>query len=280
MAISEETQTRNSRKRKDILDTAINSLFKDFAGDSSLYRSYCIQNAPRIIADAEFVAGQLNKSDRLLDVGAVPPLMVAILREYGFDQLSIVDPLPNTFNGFCNANDIDFHQIDLMNETPPSEFISKFDFVCLNEVVEHLAGNLVSAVKSVAACTRPGGRMLVTTPNLRSLSGLTALVCCNSGLASKPHDSIRAQYERKSAEWGYFGHLREFTTKELVDFIESFGFRLVARKMQPNYLNRGRLFGYVAKVEWLFPSYRLFGKYVFEKLPNEYDNVNAQQLMS
>ncbi len=217
------------------------------------------------MADAQFVAENISLDSKLLDIGAVPPLMVAVLRQLGLNSLNICDPLPNSFTSFCKTQNVGFHQVDLINEPPPPTLHGYFDFVCLNEVVEHLAGNLVSAVESVASCVKPKGHLLVTTPNLRSLSGFTALLHNQSGLASKPHDTVRQQYERQSAEWGYYGHLREFTQKEIIDFIESFGFRLVATKMQANYLNRGRLHGLVSRLEMIAPKYRLFGKYLFKK---------------
>lgn len=250
----------------DIIRESTERLFNCFEGDDSWYRGYCKYNVSRILADAKFVSTLLRPGDRLLDVGAVPPLMVSMLTVLGHQQLCIADPLPNSFQGFCDPWDVRHHQVDLLN-SKPGVLDSTFDFVCLNEVIEHLSGNLVTAVETVVSCVRPGGRLLVTTPNLRSLSGILALVWNGSGLASKPHESVRAQYERASAQWGYFGHLREFTSKETIEFIESFGFRFIEKSMQENYLERGKLYKCVSRLERLSPPLRLFGKYLFEKNP-------------
>ena len=243
---------------------SVEDMFDGFSGDDGWYRNYCVSNMKRIASDSLFVASHLNSGDRLLDVGAVPPLMVAMLRRLGFSNLSISDPSENHFSSFCSKHNIDYVQDDLLNNHFRDP-IEQFDFVCLNEVIEHLAGNLIIAVESVAMCVRPGGHLLVTTPNLRSLSGLVALLLYSSGLASKPRETVLAQYKRASAKWGYFGHVREYTTKETTDLVESFGFELVAIKMQPNYLDLGGLFRIVKAAERFTPSWRLFGKYLFRK---------------
>lgn len=221
--------------------------------------------AERVVADARFVAEHLKENDKLLDVGAVPPLMIALLSRMGFDNLGYTDPLPNSFVGFTESRSVAYHQVDLLNVSTDSTMKEQFDFVCLNEVMEHLAGNLVTAVESVVACLRPGGLLLVTTPNLRSLSGFAALALCHSGLASKPRETVRQQYDRASIEWGYFGHLREFTSKETIDFIESFGLVHTATQMQHGHMKLGRLFRCIGTLERLTPSLRLFGKYLFRK---------------
>ena len=232
------------------------------------HRHYCKYNTARIVADAEFVAQHLDPSDKLLDVGAVPPLMAALLSEAGFKDLHIADPYPAGFESYFDKAGIGFHKVNLLTDDC-ADLRDSFDFVCLNEVIEHLSGNLLEAVANVAKCCKVGGKFLVTTPNLRSLSGIAALLRYHSGLASKPHDTVREQYERETSQYGYYGHLREFTANETIDFIQSFGFKHVATSMQANYLKRGNFFRYVSWAEKYFPKWRLFGKYLFEKLPED-----------
>ena len=142
----------------------------------------------------------------------------------------------------------------------------QYDLVCFNEVVEHLAGNLLTALERVSKLVSQNGHLLVTTPNLRSLSGLVSLLVYSSGLASKPKESVKMQFDRKSSDYGYYGHVREYTSREVIELVESMGFVLVKKRFQPNYLKNSRLMRIVGAVEYLTPRYRLFGKYLFRKL--------------
>jgi predicted SAM-dependent methyltransferase len=135
----------------------------------------------------------------------------------------------------------------------------------MNEVVEHLAGNLLDAIQNAVDCVRPGGYLMVTTPNLRSIWGLYALIRKHSGLASKPGESVRAQYDRASAQFGYYGHVREYTKREVVALFRSFGLTLHAYEFQGRYQPLGKISGLLGLLEKIFPEWRLFGKYIFKK---------------
>ncbi|MCC6145154.1 MAG: methyltransferase domain-containing protein, partial [Candidatus Hydrogenedentes bacterium] len=139
------------------------------------------------------------------------------------------------------------------------------DLVCLCEVIEHLTGDLVPVFARLSRWVAPDGYLYVTTPNLRSISGLAGLVRHGSGLASKCHETVRQQYERAEGEGGYFGHVREYTAKEVVDFICSFGFGHVASAYQfhPRAETLDRKL--IQAMERMLPPWRLFGKHLFRK---------------
>jgi len=248
-----------------LFENAMDRMFQDYEGDPETYRGYCAYNKARILADVNFVQKHVAKEESILDVGGVPPVFLACLAETGYKNLSIVDPNVQKFEAFFSKSNIEAVQMDLLSANIDSSRLGNFQLVCLNEVVEHLAGNLIEALKIVSSSVEENGKLLVTTPNLRSLSGLLALCWCNSGLASKPHSTVREQYENASQDHAYFGHVREYTSREVIDLIESLGFELKDVSMQPNYLKRGRLFKIVSRLESLVPGWRLFGKYLFVK---------------
>lgn len=244
---------------------AISTLGKMCSNNIDWYNGYMTGNAPRIVADAHFISRQISKSKKILDIGAIPPLFTELLRRNGFQFCSVADPNPEPFAEYFRTTGVKSYKIDLLKGVP-DEFISRYDVVCLNEVIEHLGGNLLLAIQSAKDCIKPGGYLMITTPNLRSVCGLVALVFKSSGLASKPNDNVRAQYDRASAQFGYYGHIREYTKREVVDLFTSFGFKLHAYEFQANYIHFGRFTKFTTALERMLPEWRLFGKYLFQKI--------------
>ncbi len=228
------------------------------------YEGYLRANFPRIQADFSFICTHTATKASILDIGAVPPLLTVMLAKRGFQRLHIVDPKATDFHQGLQKSGIEYSEANVLKALP-ADLKGRFDLVCLNEVIEHLAGNLLSALHNAIDCVAPGGQLMVTTPNLRSLSGLAALWLYGSGLASKPREGVRAQFERASAADGYYGHIREYTPREVIELLDSFGFRCTAVGYQANYLRLGRVMDVVSIVERCAPPLRLFVKYMFER---------------
>ena len=233
------------------------------------YTEYMKHNAPRIAADANFIIKHTDKNSKVLDVGGVPPLFLEYLLRGDFKDLSIADPHPEPFSQYFESEDIHYHKANVLADLPEN-MKEQFDVVCMNEVVEHLAGNLLSAINNVSSCVKPGGMLMITTPNLRSIWGFLSIFGTGSGLASKPLDTVREQFERDGSEFGYFGHVREYTPKEIIDLIESFGYKLYKSEFQVDYRTPNkpllRLVSHAIHFfEYICPPSRLFGKYLFIK---------------
>lgn len=214
--------------------------------------------------DLNFIRRHVPTSASILDIGAVPPLLSALLLKEGYTKITVADPTASTFHSFFNRHSIQHVDLDVLNTNDVSN-LGTFDLVCFNEVIEHLSGNLIEVLQKVADRVAPGGHLMVTTPNLRSLSGIYAILGCNSGLASKPFETVRMQYERSSAKYGYFGHLREFTPNEVRDLVSSFGLNHYKSAFQANYLRPSIPHKAIYLLEVLFPKLRLFGKHLFQR---------------
>jgi len=90
---------------------------------------------------------------------------------------------------------------------------SAFDSVLFAEVVEHLPPNAVPGVlHDIARVLAPGGRLVITTPNLASWT--------NRELVMRGHSP---QQSPARAIDGTFGHLRLYTMAELVRLLEGAG---------------------------------------------------------
>jgi len=137
--------------------------------------------------------------------------------------------------------------------------------VCMCEVLEHLPGDVLRTLSHVAKWVEPGGYLYVTTPNLRSVSGAVAVFFRGSGLASKSSEPIRKQFMRARGGDGYFGHIREYTEKEVKDLLDYVGMEHVASSFQVHPRAETATARVIQTLERLLPSLRLYGKYLFQK---------------
>ncbi len=94
-----------------------------------------------------------------------------------------------------------------------------FDAVVFAEVVEHLPPHTVPDVlRDIARVLAPGGRLVLTTPNLASWT--------NRELVARGHSP--QQSPARTID-GTFGHLRLYTMAELVALLEGAGLRVRGR---------------------------------------------------
>lgn len=232
--------------------------------DAPDYGPYLRTHFDRIAEDASLLSNSLSKDSRILDIGAVPPLLSSLLNEQGFSDITIADPNINLYSEYCANKSLKMLELDLLKEREP-DISGEFDCVCFCEVMEHLTGPILYHLETVASYVKSGGYLYVTTPNLRSISGLVSIVGFGSGLAAKPRSSVSAQYLRANEANGYYGHVREYCSAEVIEVFESLGFELVTKSFQVRSRTFNRVDKIVQRLERLTPSWRLFGKYLFRK---------------
>jgi 2-polyprenyl-3-methyl-5-hydroxy-6-metoxy-1,4-benzoquinol methylase len=99
---------------------------------------------------------------RLLEVGAGTGALAARLRQLGF-QVSACDLFPDQFQ----AADIPFTVADVSEALPYPD--QRFEIITCLETIEHLEDQFRFA-RECARLLVPGGRLLITTPNILSLA--------------------------------------------------------------------------------------------------------------
>lgn len=228
------------------------------------YHGYLNRTSWRVEADYAFLKRAVPSPRRTLDVGAIPPMLIGFMAHDGAKNLSVMDPHANRFESFFQRHGIEFAEGDLLAGNTPTQ-PEPFDLVCLCEVLEHLPGDIVRTLDQVSQWVEPGGYLYLTTPNLRSVSGAVGLFLRGSGLASKSREPIRKQFARAQGGYGYFGHIREYTEKEVRNLVEGMGYEHVATEFQVH--PRAETFDarIIQALETLLPPFRLFGKYLFRK---------------
>ena len=212
------------------------------------FTRYARQHRARFAADLHHLDRHIPPGARILEYGAVPLVMTAALAARG-DDVRAVDVAPQRFATAITELGLNVRPCDVEREAVPVADAS-FDAVLFNELFEHLRIDPIFTLGEVHRVLRPGGKLLLSTPNLRSLRGLRNLLLHNQGHAVSA--GVYEQYA-KLAELGHMGHVREYTTREVAEFLQRIGFRV-----ERIIFRGGHGKGIVGLAERLAPSLRPF----------------------
>jgi SAM-dependent methyltransferase len=158
---------------------------------------------------------------RVLEIGTTPGQFTAILRRAGY-QVDGVDLFPEQRAELWRSLGVEVRFCNL-DEQPLPYDDQLFDAVIFSEVIEHLAGSPLPALREMARVLRPGGRLVLTTPNqlyiksrLRTLADI---------LLGRPFEPF-AEFTRSMQLHGpqrYYNHSRLYTMRELCWLVEQSG---------------------------------------------------------
>ncbi len=232
----------------DLLDRVAARIRPDDAALEEWFASYCRQHRRRLAADLRLIERHVEPAARILEYGAVPLLLTAALATLGY-QVSAVDVAPERFATTITRLGLDVSGCDVETETVPFAAES-FDAVLFNELFEHLRIDPVFTLREARRVLKPGGLLLLSTPNLRSFRGLKNLLFHNRGHAVS--GGVYCQYE-KLETLGHMGHVREYTTREVAEFLARSGFQVEKIVFRGGH---GR--GVVGVAERLLPALRPF----------------------
>jgi SAM-dependent methyltransferase len=161
----------------------------------------------RYLADLD-----LPEPAKLLDVGGG---QFAILASKLFEDNATVGDIGDAFRAPADAAGVNFTVCNLLDDDPPS-FQGAFDVIILAEVVEHLPVPPYLILAKVRSWLKPGGLLLLTTPNLFRLRNLARMA-----LGRDPFDIFMLPRDGIS-----LGHQTEYSAQHLVWQIREAGFTL------------------------------------------------------
>jgi len=219
------------------------------------FQKYHRDHAIRIAHDLDFVARFCERDTSIVEFGSVPLLLTAPLVSLGHDVTG-VDIDPSRFSSAISRIGAKVSKCDIENETL-SFPDNTFDVSIFFELFEHLRINPIFTLREIYRVLKPGGVLLISTPNLRSLSGLNNFLLKNKCYSCS--GDIYKEYE-KLTKIGHMGHVREYTTLEVTEFLEKIGFSVEEIVFRGKYGDR-----FANGVVRLLPRLRPFSSFVARK---------------
>jgi 2-polyprenyl-3-methyl-5-hydroxy-6-metoxy-1,4-benzoquinol methylase len=183
------------------------------------YGKYSRGHAARLSIDLAIIESRVNRQNSILEIGSIPPILTQALAKSRFRVVG-VDIAPARFATSIQKLQLEILRCDIEQERLPFQD-ENFDVILLNETFEHLRINPIFTVREIMRVLRQDGVLFLSTPNLRSLRGLYNFIILNRGAWCCPN--VFYEYEKLS-KVGHMGHVREYTTVEIVEFLETIGF--------------------------------------------------------
>ncbi|MHC4504316.1 MAG: class I SAM-dependent methyltransferase [Planctomycetota bacterium] len=242
---------RPQRASLELTARVMDDIRQDAPGADAYFR----EQWPRLSFDVDYVTELTESGSSVLDVGCAPPVLPGSLLRLGYSVTGI-DRTPEAYESTYRRLglrvircDLDSDGFDLSD--------SSFDTVVFNEVFEHLRVDPISALAEIRRVLRPGGTALLSTPNLRSISGIR-----NFLFRSRAYAVLRGGFPAYESleRTGLAGHIREYTALEMREFLEGVGFEVVGLVYRGRYTRPlWNAFGRI------FPRFRPFMMFVVAK---------------
>ncbi len=161
-------------------------------------------------------------SGYILEIGSVPCHLTYILKRLGYPVVGM-DINPNRVIGFIRKYNLDIIKFDIEVSNFPFKD-NTFDVVLFTEVLEHLRINPLHVLKEINRVLKPGGILVLTTPNLYSLWNVGRFLI-GRGIFPDPYTEFK-----KLEEIGHMGHIREYSVKEIKKLLENTNFVVIEHK--------------------------------------------------
>lgn len=166
---------------------------------------------PRLNVLASLLAGMAGHG---ADISAGLGFLPVLLRKRGHTLIATEREVGAA--RFAAAHGIEIRPYDI-GRTPPPFAPGTLDYVVFSEVLEHLPYAPRAVLAEIAALLRPGGRLLLTTPNIARLANIELLAAGESIHEAIP--DLPMGIEMGSG----LEHVREYSIREVVEAIEGAG---------------------------------------------------------
>lgn len=169
----------------------------------------------RLLFDA---VGRAKGEQSLLDVGGTGNLLPIYIEALGFSRVVMANKWRSVsldsehLARFVDAEKFRCDYFDAESEVFPYDDGS-FDVAVCSEVLEHLTHDPAHMLSEISRVLRPGGRLILTTPNITSVFALYRLM---AGF----HPQVWSVYTGKDGD----RHNREYTPAEIGKLLQWAGF--------------------------------------------------------
>lgn len=212
------------------------SLTKPELRDCNTY--YFNEHRNRYYSDLEIIETNL-KGGKILEIGSVPCHMTCSMKKLGYSVTGI-DIDPERSKQLIDKYNLKIIKCDIEKEKLPFKS-NTFDLIVFNEVFEHLRIDLISTMKEINRVLRVGGKLILSTPNLYSL---IKIIKFNLG---RGFNNPYYEFE-KLHRIGHMGHIREYSTNEVKEFLKKTGFQVKEVKYKTHSEMNQRFIGFIFNI--------------------------------
>lgn len=181
------------------------------------------------------IAGKLG-GKKLLDIGCGDGTYTLLLKKALKADEAVGIEISAEAVGALKEKGIKAYQLDIDEQSFPFEDDS-FDFVYCGEIIEHVF-NPDHLLAEVARVLKPGGKCIITTPNLAGWPNRLALLLGYQPFATSvsPEHEGAGKLLMKGDE-GQWGHIRVFTLRALKELVKIHSFKILSTSGCPVSIN-------------------------------------------
>ena len=195
--------------------------------DPQEMRGYIRQSTGRYLASARLLEREAPRGAKVLEIGSDPYYLPLFLRQirpdlqwtgtnWGGTQLTEPQVGKTIDKKTGQSTEIAYVSYNVEGTTDGPLAKESYDVALYCEVLEHLFADPVQSLENLHGLLRPGGHLLLTTPNPARLYNLQRLV-------------LRQSFYDPISGYGPYGrHNREYAVGELRDLLENVGFDVVS----------------------------------------------------
>lgn len=213
----EEYYIRFQEEIRDLWHENVTAALGEEVNSGTIIR-YLLRDKARVGEIVERV-GPSGRGKKILDIGCAYGFYDIILKEeFGCDMVGL--EMRESVDAYCRL--LRKHNVPVVEGALSKERIhiadESFDFVIFSEVLEHLRISPLRALREVHRVLKPGGMMLLTTPNIGYLRNIAHLMTGKNILQPFPEND-----EGLDNVTDALIHTRAYVMTEVVHLIQKAG---------------------------------------------------------
>lgn len=218
--------SRTSREAVPI-EEAIRELLEHFATNSWFIREYWPSNQLRVRKMLSDPRAHAPLGSRVFEPGCGVGFVSFLASRIGYRVIGADAWEPEGRAEFFQRAGVEYFPVNLNALNPWPQLADKtFDAVLLGEVFEHILNHPLGLLREIHRVLRPGGLLLLTTPNPSTLPNAVRVLLDRHSLWGTGEFASRPKIiDGRLIDCGEI-HYREYRACELRDFLKRSGFRV------------------------------------------------------